>query len=67
MDKEQTNIILSSEDEELLNQKLASESTESTVQIVGENEKTETVELALPFWLFKTVYKWHMIFLEKNF
>ena len=48
MDKEQTNVILSSEDEELLNQKLASESTESTVQIVGENEKTETVE-TLPF------------------
>lgn len=49
MDKEQSNIILSSEDEELLNQKLASESTESTVQDVGEKEKTATVEVTLPF------------------
>lgn len=49
MDKEQSNIILSSEDEELLNQKLASESTESTVQDVGEKEKTDTVEVTLPF------------------
>ena len=49
MDKEQSNIILSSEDEELLNQKLASESTKSTVQDVGEKEKTDTVEVTLPF------------------
>ena len=49
MDKEQTNIILSSEDEGLLNQKLASESTESTVQGVGEKGKADTVELLYPF------------------
>jgi len=36
--KEQNNIVFSSEDDELLNQKLASESTESTEQDVGERE-----------------------------
>lgn len=49
MDKEQNNITLSSEDEELLNQKLASESTESTVQDVREKKKTDTVEVMLGF------------------
>lgn len=49
MDKEQNNITLSSEDEELLNQKLASESTESTVQDVREKKKTDTVEVVLGF------------------
>lgn len=49
MDKEQNNITLSSEDEELLNQKLVSESTESTVQDVREKKKTDTVEVVLGF------------------
>lgn len=49
MDKEQNNITLSSEDEELLNQKLASESTESTVQDVRDKKKTDTVEVMLGF------------------
>lgn len=49
MDKEQNNITLSSEDEELLNQKLASESTESTVQNVRDKKKTDTVEVMLGF------------------
>jgi len=38
VDKEQNNTVFSSEDEELLNQKLATESTESTEQNVGEKE-----------------------------
>lgn len=46
MDKGQNNVILSSGDEELLNLKLASETTESTVQQgVRENEKTDTAKV----------------------
>ena len=46
MDKGQNNIILSSGDEEVLNLKLASETTESAVQPdVREKEKTDTAKL----------------------
>lgn len=47
MDKEQSNINLSSEDEEILNQKFPSHAT-SVEQDVAEKEATDTVKVLRP-------------------
>lgn len=47
MDKEQSNVNLSSEDEEILNQKLPSHAT-SVEQDVTEKEATDTVKVLRP-------------------
>lgn len=47
MDKEQTTVGLSSEDEELLNQNLPSHTAESTAQNATEKESTDVVKVIL--------------------
>ncbi len=56
MEKEQSNVGLSSEDEEVLNQKLPSQAAASVAQDLTETEATDTVKVCF-LWQWWIYYK----------